>query len=88
MSPNPFHDPRHIRELRQQCSDKFPDVCVDRVVIEGRPARRLLEASRHAQLVVLGSRGRGGVAGATLGSVSQAVPQASRIPVLVAPCRQ
>ncbi|WP_425295498.1 SDR family NAD(P)-dependent oxidoreductase [Nocardia abscessus] len=45
VSPNPFHDPRHIRELRQQCSDKFPDVCVDRVVIEGLPARRLLEAS-------------------------------------------
>ncbi|WP_280351065.1 hypothetical protein [Nocardia abscessus] len=45
MSPNPFHDPRHIRELRQQCSDKFPDICVDRVVIEGLPARRLLEAS-------------------------------------------
>jgi hypothetical protein len=29
--PHPFHDHRcrHIRELRQQCSDKFPDVCVD-----------------------------------------------------------
>jgi nucleotide-binding universal stress UspA family protein len=67
---------------------EYPDVCVDRVVIDGRPAQRLLEASRHAQLVVLGSRGRGGVAGATLGSVSQAVLQASRIPVLIAPCRQ
>ncbi|MEU2035858.1 universal stress protein [Nocardia amamiensis] len=69
-------------------TDKYPGVCVDRVVIEGRPAQRLLEASEHAQLVVLGSRGRGGVAGATLGSVSQAVLQASRIPVLIAPCRQ
>nr|WP_280293272.1 universal stress protein [Nocardia abscessus] len=37
---------------------------------------------------MLGSRGRGGVAGATLGSVSQAVLRASRIPVLVAACRQ
>ncbi|MGY1934140.1 universal stress protein [Nocardia gipuzkoensis] len=68
-------------------TDKYPDVCVDRVVVEGRPAQRLLDASRHAQLVVLGSRGRGGVAGATLGSVSQAVLQASRIPVLITPCR-
>ncbi|MGY1869916.1 universal stress protein [Nocardia gipuzkoensis] len=33
------------------------------------------------------SPGRGGVAGATLGSVSQAVLQASRIPVLITPCR-
>ncbi|WP_324191198.1 universal stress protein [Nocardia beijingensis] len=67
---------------------EYPDVCVDRVVIEGRPAQRLLDASRHAQLVVLGSRGRGEVAGATLGSVSHAVLQASRIPVLIAPCRR
>ncbi|MEW1736048.1 universal stress protein [Nocardia beijingensis] len=69
-------------------ASEYPDVCVDRVVIEGRPAQRLLDASRHAQLVVLGSRGRGEVAGATLGSVSHAVLQASRIPVLIAPCRR
>ncbi|MEU2035870.1 universal stress protein [Nocardia amamiensis] len=69
-------------------TDKYPGVCVDRVVVEGSPAQRLLEASRHAQLVVLGSRGRGGVTGAALGSVSQAVLQGSRIPVLIAPCRQ
>ncbi|WP_350356476.1 universal stress protein [Nocardia sputorum] len=69
-------------------TDKYPDVRVDQVVVEGRPAQRLLEASRYAQLVVLGSRGRGGVAGAALGSVSQAVLQASSIPVLIAPCRQ
>ncbi|MET7768202.1 universal stress protein [Nocardia sp. NPDC005366] len=68
-------------------TDKYPDVCVDRVVVEGRPAQRLLEAARHAQLVVLGSRGRGGIAGAALGSVSQAVLQASRVPVLIAVCR-
>ncbi|WP_406277027.1 universal stress protein [Nocardia sp. NBC_00881] len=69
-------------------TDKYPDVCIDRVVIEGRPAQRLLVASRRAQLVVLGSRGRGGVAGAALGSVSQAVLQTSRIPVLIAACRE
>ncbi|MGY1976597.1 universal stress protein [Nocardia gipuzkoensis] len=77
-----------LEETLASFTDKFPDVCVDRVAIEGRPARRLLEASRHAQLVVLGSRGRGGVAGATLGSVSHAVLQASRIPILIAACRQ
>lgn len=40
-----------LEESLASCIDKYPDVCVDRVVIEGRPARRLLEASRHAQLV-------------------------------------
>ncbi|WP_425295569.1 universal stress protein [Nocardia abscessus] len=51
-----------------------------------RPMSRA--ASRTAQLVVLGSRGRGGVAGAALGSVSQTVLQSSRIPVLIAACRR
>lgn len=77
-----------LDEALASFTDKYRDVCVDRVVIEGRPTQRLQEASRHAQLVVLGSRGRGGITGATLGSVSQAVLQASRIPVLIAPCRQ
>ncbi|MFI9415198.1 universal stress protein [Nocardia gamkensis] len=69
-------------------AEKYPDVCVDSVVAEGRSAQRLLEASGAAQLIVLGSRGRGGIAGAALGSVSQAVLEGSRIPVLITPCRQ
>ncbi|WP_054815174.1 universal stress protein [Nocardia arizonensis] len=77
-----------LEESLADFAGKYPHVRVDRIVIEGRPAQRLLEASRHAQLVVLGSRGRGGVTGATLGSVSHAVLQGSRVPVLIAPCRQ
>ncbi|WP_245548288.1 universal stress protein [Nocardia pneumoniae] len=69
-------------------AEKYPDVPVDRVVAEGQPARRLLQEARNAQLLVLGSRGRGGVAGAALGSVSQAVLQGTRIPVIIATRRQ
>ncbi|MGK8486536.1 universal stress protein [Nocardia asiatica] len=65
-------------------SDKYPEVRVHRLVAEGPPAQRLLEESHRAQLIVLGSRGRGEVAGAALGSVSQAVLQKSRIPVVIA----
>lgn len=67
---------------------KYPEVEVHRVLAEGSPVQWLLQESGNAQLIVLGSRGRGGVAGATLGSVSQAVLQESRIPVLVATRRQ
>ncbi len=52
-------------------------------VLEGHPARLLTEASKHASLVVVGSRGRGEFAGMLLGSVSAFVTAHARCPVVV-----
>jgi nucleotide-binding universal stress UspA family protein len=61
------------------------DVGVREAVVEGAPATALIEASRGAELLVLGSRGHGGFAGLLLGSVSQQVAQHASCPVVI--CR-
>lgn len=83
-------DPRHemrvdaMRTLeaaecraRTQCQQ----VRVHSVVSEDNPAKALIDAGRSADLVVVGSRGRGGFAALVLGSTSRTVLQHASVPV-------
>jgi len=62
---------------------KYPDVPVERVIRRDRPAHALLEQAGNAQLVVVGSRGRGALSGLMLGSVGHALLHRAGCPVAI-----
>jgi nucleotide-binding universal stress UspA family protein len=61
------------------------DVEVVHEVVEGHPARVLLDRSADASLLVVGRRGHGGVVGFFTGSVATACANHSEVPVVIVP---
>jgi len=74
---------RALTESMGGWAEKYPDVPVRHTAVRGRPAAVLTELSAGAELLVVGSRGRGGFAGLLLGSVSQAAIHHAACPVAV-----
>ena len=74
---------RITSEAIAQWAATFPNVDVLIRVTQGRPADVLVDASAGAELVVVGSRGRGGFRGLLLGSVSRGVLHQAHCPVAV-----
>ena len=71
---------KSLSELRKQ----HPAVRVHTMVRFWNPVRQLLRQGERSQLIVLGSHGRGSFRAALLGSVSAAVAEGARVPVIVA----
>jgi nucleotide-binding universal stress UspA family protein len=63
--------------------DVCPEVHCEGKAVEGHPATVLLEEGANADLIVLGSHGRGEIATLLLGSVTQRVIHSAHCPVVV-----
>ncbi|MDT4991147.1 MAG: hypothetical protein QOH97_1039 [Actinoplanes sp.] len=72
-----------LTDLIAGWQEKYPAVRAYAEVVAGHPAETLQEASRTAQLLVVGAHGRGALRGMTLGSVSQHLLRHADCPVLV-----
>jgi len=81
---------RHDRALPADCLDpcrrRHPDVDVEEKTVVGNVGSALVDESAGAQLLVVGSRGRGGFSGLLLGSVSHACLHHAHCPVAVVRC--
>lgn len=64
-------------------SARYPAVDVRTHVLNAHPVQALVDHSKGADLLVVGSRGRGGFGGLVLGSVSQGVLHHAHCPVMV-----
>jgi nucleotide-binding universal stress UspA family protein len=80
---------KHARSLLDRAVDsedlRRQSAPVERILVRGLAARAVLDMALGADLIVLGSRGRGGFAGLVLGSVTYHMAHDARCPLVVIP---
>lgn len=72
-----------IDEARRIAHETAPEIKIGHTIVEGSPIDMLLEISKTATMIVMGSRGLGGLSGMVMGSVSAAVVSHAECPVVV-----
>lgn len=72
-------------EVERDVKEAYPDLVVRTIFKEGRPSATIVEEAEEneADLIVIGSRGLGGISGWILGSTSRRVVDSCTKPVLV-----
>jgi nucleotide-binding universal stress UspA family protein len=72
-----------LDDLIEQLRTEFPDQPIEGRVVQGQAAPLLVEASKGADLLVVGSRGHGEFVGMLIGSVSECCATNAHCPVLI-----
>ena len=92
IAPSAYVDPQLVKDAAQALLDQLvdeytgrSDVVVSGRLVEGPAAAALCAEAKGADLLVVGSRGRGGFTGLLLGSVGQQVTHHAPCPVVVIP---
>jgi len=76
---------KSLKEAEEDIKEAFPDMKVTTLLLEGRPSNVINEEAEkeNVDLIVIGSRGLGGITGWILGSTSRHVVESCTKPVLV-----
>jgi nucleotide-binding universal stress UspA family protein len=74
-----------LKKVSKEVKEEYPDVELDTELLEGRPSQTIIELAENDgyDLIVIGSRGLGGITGWILGSTSRRVVESCTKPVLV-----
>jgi nucleotide-binding universal stress UspA family protein len=74
-----------LDEAVMHIKEEFPDLKFETILIEGRPSATIVEQAdkNDVDLIVIGSRGLGGISGWILGSTSRRVVDSCTKPVLI-----
>lgn len=76
-----------VREAESTLAERYPELGLSAEVLGDTPVAALLDTTREAELLVIGSRGHGAVAGYLLGSYGQQIIAAARCPVVAVRAR-
>jgi nucleotide-binding universal stress UspA family protein len=72
-----------LNAAKEDLEERYPELPITAEQVPDLPTRALLEQAEGAEMLVLGSRGRGAIAGFLLGSVGQQVLTRAHVPVVL-----